>query len=99
MGTFRTLSPADVQEILAGFGQVDYRAHRAISAGTINTNVAVELAVGRRFLRVNEGKQEADVEREAAIVAHAAARGVPTPAPFRTAAGGKSHLFWRGVHV
>ena len=65
MGTFRTLTVADVTELAAGFGLGDYRDHRAISAGTINTNLAVELGAGRYFLRVNEGKALPDVEREA----------------------------------
>lgn len=98
MGTFRELSSADVQEILAAFGQPAYRAHSPISAGTINTNFAVDTSDGRRFLRVNEGKAREDVEREAAIVAHAAARGVPTPPPF-VARSGTPFLFWRDVHV
>jgi homoserine kinase type II len=98
MGTFRTLSPADVKEILAGFGADGYRGHTAIAAGTINTNAAVELEGGRRFLRVNEGKSAEDVEREAAIVAHLAAAGVPTPAPYRTAAG-EPFLRWRDAFV
>lgn len=87
MGTFRTLSADDVRDVLRAFGRGGYRAHAAIAAGTINTNVAVDTDAGRLFLRVNEGKAEDDVRREAAIVAHVAARGVPTPAPLQTADG------------
>ena len=46
-----------------------YLGHRPIAAGTINTNLRVETAGGPRFLRINEGKSEDDVAREAAIVA------------------------------
>jgi homoserine kinase type II len=98
MGTFRTLSADDVREIVAAFGLSGYRTHTPISAGTINTNLAVELTEGRRFLRVNEGKALDDVVREANIVDFAAAAGVPTPAPLRTA-DGKPYLHWRGVYV
>ncbi len=94
MATFRSLSPADVGEILTAFGAGDYRAHQPIAVGTVNTNVRVETTGGPLFLRVNEGKSRDDVEREAAIVAHVAARGVPTPAPLRTA-GGAPFLVWR----
>jgi homoserine kinase type II len=87
MGIFRTLSPDDVAMILAGFGLDGYRGHKPIAAGTVNTNVAVDLGDRRLFLRINEGKAEGDVRREGEIVAHIAARGVPTPAPLRTPAG------------
>ena len=87
MASFRSLSADDVGAVLRAFGAPAYRAHRAIAVGTINTNLRVETADGPRFLRVNEGKSEEDVAREAAIVAHAAARGVPTPAPARAPDG------------
>ena len=81
MAQFRTLSAADVRGILAAFGVAGYRAHSPIAVGTINTNLRVETDAGLLFLRINEGKSEDDVRREAEIVAHAAARGVPTPVP------------------
>src|SRR5436190_15250686 len=98
MGTFRQLSAADVQAILQGFGLTGYRGHAPIAAGTVNTNLAVDLEGGRRFLRINEGKARADVEREAAIVAHVAAAGVPTPAPAR-ALSGTPFLPWEDSFV
>src|SRR5215831_3591839 len=93
MGSFRSLSADDVRGILRAFGAPAYRGHRPIAVGTINTNLAVETEDGPRFLRVNEGKSEDDVAREAAIVAHAAAGGVPTPAPAR-APDGRSFVRW-----
>ena len=87
MAQFRSLSADDVRGILAAFSLTGYRAHRPIAVGTINTNVRVETADGPLFLRINEGKSQGDVRREAAIVAHAAARGVPTPVPRADAAG------------
>jgi homoserine kinase type II len=98
MGTFRQLTATDVQEILDGYGLAGYRTHAPIAAGTINTNVAVELEGGRRFLRINEGKELRDVEREAAIVTHVAAAGVATPVPHQTRAG-EACLVWRGAYV
>jgi homoserine kinase type II len=98
MAQFRTLDADDVQEILRGFGRGGYRSHRPIPVGTINTNVRVELEDGPLFLRVNEGKSADDVRREAAIVAHAAARGVPTPAPLATP-NGTPFLRWRKLFV
>lgn len=87
MGTFRTLADTDLRSILSRFGKSGLRGHQTIAAGTINTNVAVELEDRRLFLRVNEGKAREDVQREAAIVAHVAARGVSTPAPLKADTG------------
>src|SRR4051794_3425984 len=95
MAEFRTLAPDDVRDILAGFGAPAYKSHAPVAAGTINTNVRVETAEGPLFLRINEGKTREDVAREAAIVAHVAARGVASPAP-RLASDGASFLDWRG---
>jgi homoserine kinase type II len=95
MAQFRTLAADEVREILAAFDVGAYVAHAPVAAGTINTNVRVETAGATWFLRINEGKTRDDVEREAAIVAHAAARGVPTPAPLRTRAG-QAFADWRG---
>jgi homoserine kinase type II len=98
MAAFRSLSADDVREILEAFealGASSYRSHVPVAAGTINTNVRVETARGAFFLRINEGKTRDDVAREAAIVSHAAARGVPTPAPLR-ARDGEAFAAWRG---
>jgi homoserine kinase type II len=98
MGTFRTLSAEDVCAILDGFGIPGYTGHRPIAAGTVNTNIAVETTARSLFLRINEGKSLDDVEREGAIVAHVAARGVPTPPPVRTP-DGEPFLRWQGTFV
>jgi len=84
--------------MLAAFGIAGYRGHQAIAVGTINTNLRVETDAGLLFLRINEGKSEDDVWREAAIVAHAAAHGVPTPVP-RAAADGIAFASWQGQFV
>ena len=98
MGSFRALSAADVQQILHAFGAPAYRSHRPIPVGTINTNLRVETEDGPRFVRINEGKSEEDVAREAAIVSHAATRGVPTPAP-AMATDGLPYARWSGALV
>ena len=98
MAQFRSLSAAEVREILAAFGVADYTSHQPIAVGTINTNLRVDTAGGRLFLRINEGKSEDDVAREAAIVAHAAAQGVPTPVP-RPARDGRAFALWHAQIV
>jgi homoserine kinase type II len=98
MASFRSLGADDVRAILQAFGAPTYVDHRAIAVGTINTNLRVETAAGPRFVRVNEGKSEEDVAREAAIVAHAAAHGVPTPAPF-PASDGRPYVRWADAFV
>jgi homoserine kinase type II len=98
MGSFRTLTAADVEEILQAFGAPGYLAHRPIQVGTINTNLHIETEGGPRFLRINEGKSAEDVAREAAIVSHAAAHGVPTPAPV-VARDGRPYAVWSGAVV
>jgi homoserine kinase type II len=99
MAEFRKLSADDVRDILRAFGAAAYRAHTPIAVGTINTNVRVETAERTLFLRVNEGKSQEDVEREAAIVAHAASQAVPTPAPLRSATDGSPFARWQGELV
>lgn len=94
MAEWRTLDAEDVRAILLSFGIGGYSAHRAIPVGTINTNVKVETDAGPLFLRVNEGKSLDDVGREGAIVAYAAAHGVPTPAPLQAPAG-QPFVLWR----
>ena len=98
MAQFRTLSADDVREILAAYGIAGYVSHQPIAVGTINTNLRVETAEGPLFVRINEGKSEDDVWREAAIVAHAAAQGVPTPVP-RASSDGLAFARWRGEFV
>jgi homoserine kinase type II len=98
MAQFRTLSADDVREILGAYSVGAYRAHRPIAVGTINTNLRVETDAELLFVRINEGKAEDDVWREAAIVAHAAAQGVPTPVPLATT-DGLAFARWRGEFV
>jgi homoserine kinase type II len=58
--------------------------------GTINSNYIVDTDAGPLFLRINEGKSEADAAFEAALIWHLGSHGVPTPALWRTRTGGPS---------
>lgn len=94
MGSFRTLTTHDVVEILSLYGLTGYVGHSEIAAGTINTNVRIQTSDGMLFLRINEGKTEADVAREANIIEHVAARGVVTPLPLPARSGAR-YVAWR----
>jgi len=98
MGNFTTLEAAEIQTILQAYGLSGYRKHHPIAAGTINTNIRVELADRPVFLRVNEGKPLGEVQREAAILEHIVARGVRTPLPLRTR-DGLLYASWGSVFV
>lgn len=87
MGEFTPLTAADIAAIAAAFDLGPVARWATIAAGTINTNVSVETARGRFFVRVNEGKAEADVAWEARLVAALAAAGVATPPPVAAVAG------------
>ncbi|HVY38837.1 MAG TPA: homoserine kinase [Polyangia bacterium] len=94
MAEWRRLAADDVQSILRAFGIGGYRGHRPIAVGTINTNIRVETDAAPLFLRINEGKSQSDVEREADVVSWVAARGVRTPEPRRTP-GGQPFARWQ----
>jgi homoserine kinase type II len=77
------------------------RSARGIEAGTVNTSYQLELETGRFFLRIYEEQDAQGAAREARVLAHLAAQGVPTPAPvvakdgrsMRTVAGKPAALF------
>lgn len=57
---------------------------RGILAGSVNSNFALELEEGGQvFCRVYEEQGTATASREAALLAHLANHGVPTPEPLR----------------
>ncbi len=106
---FTRLADHEVAGLAGTYGIGDVVEVTPIEAGTINSNFRlVTTKRGHReqwFLRVNEGKSEADVAYEASLVDAFAAGGLPTPTPLR-AADGRSYaalgdkwvsLFaWRG---
>lgn len=81
MGVFTRLGQAELAEIAEAFGLGPVLRFSPIAAGTINSNFSVETAGGRYFVRVNEGKAEADVAWEARLVEALAGAGVVTPPP------------------
>ncbi len=87
MGLFTHVDLAAAQEIAERFALGQARGIEGIAAGTVNSNYRLTTDRAAYFLRVNEGKHEADVAWEAAFVAHLAADGVPTPPPLRERGG------------
>jgi homoserine kinase type II len=94
MGLFTELPPEDAAAIARRYGLGDVRALTPIPAGTINSNFALETDRGRYFVRINEGKREAEVAWEAALVGDLAAAGIPAPVPLAPE-GGPPYLAWR----
>ena len=78
---FTRLGEAELGEITDAFGLGRVVRFAPIAAGTINSNFSLETDAGRYFVRVNEGKAEADVAWEARLVETLAAAGVITPPP------------------
>lgn len=76
------LGLGDLEHILAPF-DLRPRRVRPLALGTINSNFRVDTDGGALFVRVNEGKSEADVRYEAALLWHLGARRFPTPQPLR----------------
>ena len=81
MGTFTALDTAELSALADAFALGGVREARSIAAGTINTNFEIVSERGHYFLRVNEGKAEADVAWESRLIAALADAGVVTPAP------------------
>jgi homoserine kinase type II len=81
VGTFTRLDDAELSQLAAAFGLGAVNGVKTIAAGTINSNFELTTESGVVFVRVNEGKAEADVAWEARLVAALAVRGVITPPP------------------
>ncbi|MFN0252615.1 MAG: homoserine kinase [Kofleriaceae bacterium] len=81
MGVFTQLGRTELCEVAEAFDLGELIGFQSITAGTINTNVRIDTSRGRFFVRVNEGKAEADVAWEARLVAALAKGGVATPPP------------------
>jgi homoserine kinase type II len=84
---FTRLGQGELADIADAFDLGDVHRIEPIPAGTINSNFAVDTARGAWFVRVNEGKVEADVAWEAQLIAALADGGVATPPPRRTRDG------------
>jgi len=87
---FTRLGDGELADIAHAFELGAVRGARPIAAGTINSNFAVTTERGDWFVRINEGKAEADVAWEAQLIAALAAGGVVTPPPL-TARDGRPY--------
>ena len=76
----------EMARVLAPF-DLKPRRVRALDAGTVNAVYRVDTDGGAVFVRVNQGKSEADVRYEAALLWHLGARRFPTPQPLRRGDG------------
>ena len=98
----RLRRPAQAAQVMALRTALDEVAARALCAayglslesleplpalGTVNSNFRVHASRRVWFLRLNEGKTEADVAAEVALVDRLRARGLPTPAIVRACDG------------
>jgi homoserine kinase type II len=84
---FTRLGDAELADLSQAFALGQVQGIRPIAAGTINSNFALDAETGRWFVRVNEGKAEADVAWEAQLIAALAEGGVATPPPRRARDG------------
>jgi homoserine kinase type II len=84
---FTRLVDADLTALCSAFALGPVSRVQPISAGTINSNFLIDTERGRWFLRINEGKAEADVAWEAQLVGALADGGVVTPPPVVAASG------------
>jgi homoserine kinase type II len=81
VGVFTALGEAELAQLADAFGLGVVRDFHAIAAGTINSNYELATECGAFFIRINEGKAEADVAWEARLITALAAGGVVTPPP------------------
>ena len=81
MGVFTALGATELGDLATAFDLGTVQHYEPIAAGTINTNFELATDRGRYFVRLNEGKAEADVAWEARLVTALAAAGVVTPPP------------------
>ncbi len=81
VGVFTQLGRAELCEVAEAFDLGETIGFQSIAAGTINTNFRLDTTKGRYFVRVNEGKAEADVAWEARLVEALAKGGVATLPP------------------
>jgi len=92
MGIFTALSVEEARALGARFGQ-HVTGARGLDAGSVNTSYALTIEGGKRlFLRIYEGANVAVAEREARLLVHLSAHGVPTPRPLPLASGGGSFV-------
>ncbi len=95
MALYTPLSPAELAELLASYGLPAPERALPEPKGSVNTNYHIWAGGRRWFLRVNEGKTEADVAFEAAVLRFLEAEGFPS-ARLVPAHGGDPYVLVRG---
>ena len=87
------LTDADAGQILRAYN-LRLRRLRRINRGTINHNYWVHTDAGPAFMRVNQGKTEADAVFESELIWHLGSHGLATPQLWRTRAS-EPYVMWR----
>jgi len=104
MALYTPLTPDELAAVAARFGLPPPERVAAEPKGSVNTNYHLWAGGRRWFLRLNEGKSDADVAFEAAVLCFLEARGFPS-ARLVLAVDGRPHVMVRGrqamlfVHV
>ena len=101
VAVYTELSFEQLSLIARAFQLGEVRAARGIPHGSINTNFRLETDSGTFFLRHSTVRTAADLEFEAALIAHLLRGGFPAPTLVRTAeaspfleiAGGRASIF------
>jgi len=88
MAVLTPMNDHDARELLAHYGLGPPRAVVGLTAGSVNSNFAIDLDGRRLFLRVYEERDRRGAVSETAMVERLAGSGVPTPAPLRRIDGG-----------
>jgi homoserine kinase type II len=88
MALLTPLSHEEARATLDAYGLTLESIVPLAAHGTVNSNFRVRASGREWFLRVNEGKRDADVVAEAELVTELRAGGLPTPEIVRTRAGG-----------
>jgi homoserine kinase type II len=81
MAVLTHISDAQGEALAARYDLAPFVRLEGIAAGSVNSNYALVTANGRYFLRIYEEQSLEGALAEAALLAHIAARGVPTAAP------------------
>jgi homoserine kinase type II len=95
MAVYTPLSPEQLAQVARAYGLPAPSRVVAEPKGSINTNFHLWSGGRRYFLRVNEGKSDADVEFEASVLRHLEAHGFPAVRLVSTE-GGASHVVVAG---
>ncbi len=95
MALYTPLTPDELLTVTKRFGLPPPDRTAAEPKGSVNTNYHVWAAGQRWFLRLNEGKSDADVEFEAAVICFLEAAGYPA-ARLLLSVDGSSHVRIRG---